>query len=92
MRNCRLRHERVGKPAELGRLTQSRKGAALKAHSEEDDFPKTIRAKWLYDGASTLSEAAARLRDEAEHLEELEAEGWQLEGPVLDDYGFLRTS
>jgi hypothetical protein len=47
----------------------------------------TIRAKWTMDGAATLSEAARMLRDFADHLEELEREGWQLIEPVSDDYG-----
>jgi hypothetical protein len=49
-----------------------------------------IRAKWTMDGAETLSEAAKMLRDFADHLEELERKGWQLDGPVADDYGDIR--
>jgi len=42
------------------------------------------------DGAETLSEAAKMLRDFADHIEKLEREGWQLDGPVADDYGEIR--
>ncbi len=49
-----------------------------------------IRAKWLFDRAETLSQAADMLRGEARRLEELERVGWQLRDPVSDDYGFLR--
>jgi hypothetical protein len=41
------------------------------------------------DGATTLSEAATRLRETAHSLEGLERAGWQLEQPVKDDYGFI---
>jgi hypothetical protein len=42
------------------------------------------------DGATTLSEAATRLRKRANRLEGLESAGWQLEQPVKDDYGFIK--
>lgn len=43
---------------------------------------EVIRAKWAMDGAATLSEAAGKLREFADSLEKLEAEGWQLTQPV----------
>jgi hypothetical protein len=46
-----------------------------------------IRAKWTFDDATTLSEAAKKLRTYADELEEMERKGWQLEAPVEDDYG-----
>jgi hypothetical protein len=62
----------------------------------EDDFEddgvlegETIRTKWAFDGASTLKEAATKLRTYADHLESLEADGWQLDSPIEDDYGFM---
>jgi hypothetical protein len=60
----------------------------------EDDFEdpehnEVIRAKWMLDGTVTLSEAAGKLRAEADWLEQLERDGWQLERPVEDDYGFI---
>lgn len=51
-----------------------------------------VRAKWSMDGAGTLSEAAAKLREYADHLEVMAQEGWVLNEPVQDDYGFLRRS
>ena len=51
---------------------------------------KTIRAKWMIDGAATLSEAAEKLRRNADWLEELEKGGWQFQNKVADDYGFAR--
>jgi hypothetical protein len=58
---------------------------------EEDDGPplESIRAKWSMDGAATLAEAAAKLRGYADYLEELKRDGWELTGPVADDYGFI---
>jgi hypothetical protein len=41
------------------------------------------------DGARTLVEAAARMRQEAEWLEELARAGFELNAPVEDDYGFV---
>jgi hypothetical protein len=56
----------------------------------ENEFPEPIvRAKWIMDGATTLSEAATRIEGFAAWLRELEAQGWQLSGPVEDDYGYL---
>ena len=56
---------------------------------DEYDGSDIIRAKWSMDGASTLTEAAHQLRLYASSLEKLESEGWQLTGPVEDDYGFI---
>jgi hypothetical protein len=47
-----------------------------------------IRAKWSLDGAETLAEAAQMARDLAEQLVVWEREGWQLDAPIEDDYGF----
>lgn len=51
---------------------------------------KTIRAKWVMDGASTLREAVTALLVYAEQLAQLERDGWQLTQPVEDDYGFIK--
>ena len=56
---------------------------------EDEPWDETIRAKWSMDGAATLVEAAAKLRDYAAWLEELKRDGWELTGPVMDDYGFI---
>ncbi len=48
-----------------------------------------IRAKWAMDGAADLSQAAARLRELADSLEQMERDGWQLAAPVADDYGII---
>lgn len=51
---------------------------------------KIVRAKWAMDDATTLSEAAAKVEAFAAYLRDLESEGWQLIGPVEDDYGFIK--
>jgi hypothetical protein len=48
-----------------------------------------IRAKWSLDGAKTLTDAAARLRDYAADLEGLATLGFELRDEVEDDYGFV---
>ena len=49
----------------------------------------SIRAKWTFDGAKTLAEAARRLRDYADDLEGLAALGFELRDEIIDDYGFI---
>jgi hypothetical protein len=56
----------------------------------DDENEEIIRAKWVMDGASNLKQAASQLRLFADELESLESEGWELTGPVQDDYGFIR--
>jgi hypothetical protein len=48
-----------------------------------------IRAQWIMDGAETLDQAAKMLHEFAESLERMESEGWQLDGPIEDDRGYL---
>jgi hypothetical protein len=50
---------------------------------------RIIRAKWVMDGAGTLPDAAAKLREFADQLDRMHGEGWTLEQPVNDDYGLL---
>ena len=50
----------------------------------------TIRAKSVMDGSETLSQAAGRLREYADELEEMEEDGWQLYMKIIDDYGDIR--
>lgn len=48
-----------------------------------------VRAKWRMDGAATLPEAAAKLREFADELDRMHTAGYALTGPVEDDYGLL---
>ena len=56
----------------------------------DEEHQMIVRAKWSMNDAKTLSEAAEMLKSFAGYLKKLEKEGWQLESPVCDDYGFLR--
>ncbi len=46
-----------------------------------------VRGKWALDGAATLTEAAQKARDLADHLQGLHEQGYVLREPVADDYG-----
>lgn len=48
-----------------------------------------IRAKWTFDGAKTLADAAQRLHDYAAELEGLARLGFELRDEIVDDYGFI---
>ena len=63
----------------------------LKAYLDEyaDTREILIRAKWTFDGAKTLAEAAQRLRDYAADLDGLAALGFELRDEIVDDYGFI---
>lgn len=65
--------------------------AVMENWDDEEPFdePEIIRAKWTMDGAATLAEAAAKLREFADELDQKHAEGWTLQQAIDDDYGFL---
>ena len=63
--------------------------AAQSPVDESESGEPIIRAKWVMDDAATLPEAAAKLREFAAELDRLHAEGWTLDQPIEDDYGFL---
>lgn len=56
---------------------------------DEDEWDPIIRAKWSFDGANTLEEAAERLEAFAQFLRERHGAGWKLREPINDDYGFV---
>ncbi len=61
-------------------------------HSKEIDDIEYIRAKWTYDGASTIDEIIEKLYGQIEHMRKLKEEGWELIDKVEDDYGPMRKS
>ena len=58
--------------------------------SDDADGDDVIRARWVMDGARTLSQAARKLEVFAQELRELEESGWQLTAPIEDDHGSIR--
>jgi hypothetical protein len=51
-----------------------------------------IRAKWMFDKAETLDDVIECLYAEIEYYKQLQKDGWELIGPVEDDYGFLEKT
>lgn len=51
-----------------------------------------VRAKGAIDGATTLEDAARDLEVHARALRAMAADGWELTGPVRDDYGWVRRA
>lgn len=76
---------------ERSRIAQKAGRARWKKAEEdhEEIQPEIIRGKGLFEDAATLAEAAAMLRAEADRLDQLARDGWELEEPVGDDYGLL---
>jgi hypothetical protein len=51
-----------------------------------------IRAKWMFDKAEKLDDVIECLYAEIEYYKQLQKDGWELIGPVEDDYGFLEKT
>lgn len=75
-----------------GDLIWSEAGQTYVPNDNDNDNDNIIRAKWTIDGAETLEEAAIKAGGFAACLRELAAGGWELTGPVEDDYGFIRKT
>jgi hypothetical protein len=58
--------------------------------TDPDASSLVIRAKWTIDGAETLEDAARMAEKFAASLRGLASEGYELDGPVQDDYGWAR--
>jgi hypothetical protein len=62
-------------------------------HEEEIDETEDgdlMRAKGVLDGSVTLAEAAQKAHALGAELQRLHDEGYVLDGPIEDDYGFYR--
>jgi hypothetical protein len=57
---------------------------------DDDDNTIGIRFKWLADNAKSIDDIVVCLQREMEWYKKLKEEGWELCGPVQDDYGWLR--
>lgn len=62
----------------------------LMEDGDDDDNTIGIRFKWLADNAETIDDIMACLQREMLWYQRMKQEGWELIGPVRDDYGFLR--
>jgi hypothetical protein len=69
--------------------SQSSEGSPRGAMEECPDCGSvTFRGAWAIDGARTLPEAALMLREYADELEDLAAEGFTLVDPIEHDFGY----
>jgi len=68
---------------------ESRSARSPRGSMEEcpDCGSVTFRGQWAIDGARTLPEAALMLREYANELEDLAAEGFVLSEAIEHDYG-----
>lgn len=58
----------------------------------DESTTQVLRGKWMFDGAKTLEEVITRLEEQIDTIKELKKDGWELIGPVEDDYGFLKQT
>jgi hypothetical protein len=69
----------------------SREGHEEEEEDEDEvDFENDviIRAKWTIDGACSLDQVVEHLEGFIGYIQGLKAQGYELRGPVQDDYGF----
>lgn len=63
------------------------------AKKKSDLVYETVwRSKWLTDGAETMADVARMLRESADEVERMAADGVTLRAEVQDDYGFMVTT
>jgi hypothetical protein len=79
-----VNYEDIGEELELGAESEESQ------EEEDDEDYEIIRAKWMFDGASTLDEVIAKLERHIEYIKSLKAEGYELTNTIDDDYGFIR--
>ncbi|PRW45085.1 hypothetical protein C2E21_6404 [Chlorella sorokiniana] len=77
-----------------GEERQDRASSFLEEASEDEDEwdpnrEDILRAKWILDGCSSLAQCRERLGEQIVWLQQLEDEGWELQGTVEEDYGTL---
>ena len=58
-------------------------------YDDEIDDAECIRGKWMLDGCETLDEVIETLGALQASFKKLKAEGYELNGPIEDDYGFI---
>lgn len=70
---------------------KTRNDSVPDSDSEEDDDSNqiTLRAKWSIDHSKTLDEVLQKLDEFKAYVKSLKDDGYELEGEITDDYGFL---
>jgi hypothetical protein len=79
-----VNYEDIGEELELGADSEE-----SQEEEDEEDY-EIIRAKWMFDGASTLDEVIVKLERHIEYIKSLKEEGYELTNTIDDDYGFIR--
>jgi len=68
---------------------------ASECDSEHQEIPENIeddeiiRGKWIFEGASSITEIIDNTKNLVEYLQQLKNGGFELAFPVKDDYGYL---
>jgi len=57
---------------------------------EEMPYDTIIRAKWLWDGCTSLDQVIIRQYEMIEDLKRMKEEGYELQGPIQNDCGYLK--
>ena len=73
--------------------TESDKDMEIEIETESEQESENydiIRAKWSFDGCTTLQEVIEKCEILKNHYTKLIEEGWQLESAIEDDYGHIR--
>lgn len=72
-------------------MTKTKKRSYFDTRVEDVDMENTltVRAKWILDGASSIDEIIGKLENEIKYYQHLKTEGWEVDGKVDDDWGFL---
>jgi hypothetical protein len=58
--------------------------------SWDEEKQMVLKSKWALDGCKSLDDVIERSYELIEYYKELKKEGWELEGPIEDDWGFLK--
>ena len=59
---------------------------------DSDEDIEIVRGKWIIDGCSNLAETIASAQEFVNYLLDLREQGYELTGPVEDDYGILEKN
>lgn len=60
--------------------------------NDDDEHQKVVRFKWMGDGCASVDQIIERLHQEISYYTQLKYEGWELRGPIQDDWGFMHKT